>query len=268
MPTFPNDKPDIARLHGDLLVQICAGTPETCNHVLRRLMRATRESLVLKWLMPGFNTPNTLGPGRATGRNMLGFKDGTANPDSGDGALMDDLVWIGAETDEPSWTVGGTYQVVRLIRNRVEFWDRTALRTQETIIGRHKATGAPLGMTAETDVPEFAGDPDGKAFRLDGHIRLANPRTPETEKNRILRRGFNYSAGFDEAGQLDQGLLFVCFQRSLQDGFVAVQTRLDGEALEEYITPFGGGFFFALPGVGAPDGSYADPLFDQAALDR
>ena len=268
MPTFPNDKPDVSRLHGDVLVQVCAGTPEMCNHVLRRLMRATRESLVLKWLMPGFNKPNTLGPGRAAGRNMLGFKDGTANPDSGDGTLMDELVWIEAGTDEPAWTVGGTYQVVRLIRNRVEFWDRTALRTQETIIGRHKATGAPLGMADETDVPDFAADPDGKAFRLDGHIRLANPRTPETERNRILRRGFNYSAGFDEAGQLDQGLLFVCFQRSLEDGFVAVQTRLNGEALEEYITPFGGGFFFALPGVAGADDSYADALFAHASLGR
>ena len=97
-------------------------------------------------------------------------------------------------------------------------------------------------------------------FRLDGHIRLANPRLPETQKNRILRRGFNYSQGFDRAGQLDQGLLFVCFQKSLEDGFLAVQNRLNGEALEEYITPFGGGLFFILPGVTSPDRFLADQL--------
>ena len=261
MPTFPNDKPDVNRLHGDLVIQICAGTPEMCNHVLRRVMRATRDSLVVKWLMPGFNTPNKLGPGRATGRNMLGFKDGTANLNSGDDALMEDLVWVSAGADEPAWTAGGTYQVVRLIRNRVEFWDRTALRTQETIIGRTKATGAPLGMKDEADLPDFSTDPEGKAFRLDGHIRLANPRTAATERNLLLRRGFNYANGFTKDGHLDQGLLFVCFQRSLADGFIAVQERLNGEALEEYITPIGGGFFFVPAGRRAAGEPFAATLF-------
>ncbi len=64
-----------------------------------------------------------------------------------------------------------------------------------------------------------------------------------------MRRGFSYSLGFDAAGHFDQGLLFQCFQHSLEAGFLTVQHRLNGEALEEYITPVGGGFFFALPGV-------------------
>jgi deferrochelatase/peroxidase EfeB len=139
--------------------------------------------------------------------------------------------------------------VVRIIQNHVEFWDRTALETQEGIIGRVKETGAPLDGRHETDVPDFAADPKGKTFRLDGHIRLANPRTKATEKNRILRRGFSYQSGFGASGQLDQGLLFVCFQQDVDRGFVTVQERLNGEALEEYIRPVGGGFFYALPGV-------------------
>ena len=36
------------------------------------------------------------------------------------------------------------------------------------------------------------------------------------------------------------GLLFVCFQADLASGFLAVQARLNGEQLEEYIKPIGG----------------------------
>ena len=249
MPAFPNDTLQPERVHGDLLVQVCGGSDETCIHALRRLMRATRDSMVVRWMLPGFNQPNTLGAGRTSTRNLLGFKDGTANLSTADDGLMDDLVWVAAGDDEPAWAADGSYHVVRIIRMRVEFWDRTPLRTQETIIGRKKSSGAPLDGTTETDAPDFAADPEGKTFRLDGHIRLANPRSAETDSNRILRRGFSYSLGFDAAGHFDQGLLFQCFQRDLEAGFVTVQNRLNGEALEEYITPVGGGYFFALPGV-------------------
>lgn len=250
MEHFPHDQIDPTRTHGDLLVQLCASEPDACVHALRILMRATRSTLVLRWMMPGFQRPNTMSQGRTSTRNLLGFKDGTANLDASDDSLMDQLVWVpSGVAGEPAWTACGTYMVVRIIRNKVEFWDRTALATQEDIIGRRKASGAPLDGTRETDIPSYKTDPSGHKTPLDAHIRLANPRTAETQKNRILRRGFNFSNGFAKNGQLEQGLLFVCFQRDLDEGFVTVQNRLNGEPLEEYLQPVGGGFFFALPGV-------------------
>ncbi|STW00605.1 Ferrous iron transport peroxidase EfeB [Klebsiella pneumoniae] len=65
----------------------------------------------------------------------------------------------------------------------------------------------------------------------------------------MMRRGYSYSLGVTNAGQLDMGLLFVCYQHDLEKGFLTVQKRLNGEALEEYVKPIGGGYFFVLPGV-------------------
>ena len=115
-------------------------------------------------------------------------------------------------------------------------------------MGREKVSGAVLGLSREEDEPAYAQDRAGRVVPLDAHIRLANPRTPETSGELMLRKGFNFQKGFDGAGLLDQGLAFVSYQRRLAQ-FLAVQERLKGEPLEEYTLPFGGGFFFVLPGA-------------------
>ncbi len=249
MPFFANDRLDPKRSHGDLLLSLSADTPDVNIFALRQLMRRTRGKLSLRWMVDGFNRRSKPQPGKAPVRNLMGFRDGTANLDAADEAQMRRHVFVGPDDDEPAWAVGGSYVAVRAIRMFVEFWDRTPLAEQEAIIGRHKESGAPLGGKRETEIPDFADDADGVITPLDAHIRLANPRTKATDDNLILRRGFSFSRGFDDAGRLDQGLAFVSFQRSLERGFIAVQQRLDGEPLEEYIQPQGGGFFFALPGV-------------------
>lgn len=246
MEKFPNDAIDPDMAHGDLLLQICADTIEATIYALRDIIRQTGPMMAPRWQIAGFLPAKPVTPQETTGRNMLGFKDGTANPSTQDAGLMDSLVWVqpGAK-GEPAWTAGGSYQVIRLIRNLVERWDRTQLAGQEAIIGRHKLSGAPLGMQNENDTPDFTSP----LMPPKAHIRLANPRTAATEQNRIFRRGYNYSLGLDRAGHMNMGLIFASYQASLDDGFRSVQQRLNGEPLEEYIKPFGGGYFFTFPGV-------------------
>ncbi|OJY38961.1 MAG: hypothetical protein BGP06_15060 [Rhizobiales bacterium 65-9] len=253
MARFPNDALNRRICHGDLALQICANTRDAALHALRDIIKHCSDQLVLKWKQEG-DVP-VLAPGSGapaeSARNFLGFRDGSANPDASDLDLMDRLVWVGPARDEPRWATGGSYQVVRIIRNFVERWDRTPLREQERIMGRAKMSGAPLDKpdAGEFAVPDYASDPLGKLTTLDAHIRLANPRSGGDKESLILRRPFNYSNGVTNAGQLDQGLLFICYQADLEKGFIAIQNRLNGEPLEEYIKPVGGGYFFALPGA-------------------
>ena len=221
MPFVSNDRLDPERSHGDLLLSIEAEHPDTALFALRQLMRRTRQhagaALGARRLHPPRQHRRPLHrlaaqPDGLHRRHRQPRRRAPARPWTATSG------WPRATASRPGRSAAPTTWC-GVIRMLVEFWDRTPLSpSRRHIMGRHKVSGAPLGMEHETDVPDYAADPKGDAIPLDAHIRLANPRTPETADSLILRRGFSYARGYDRAGRLDQGLAFVCYQRSLESG--------------------------------------------------
>ncbi|WP_328885154.1 Dyp-type peroxidase [Streptomyces sp. NBC_00316] len=260
MTPFRHDDLDPALSQGDLLIQICADERDTTVHALLDILMHTKSAAKLRWRIDGQRNPE-----RPVGvrRDWFGFKDGISNPTVTDPAQMNQWVWVQPKSAEPAWAAGGTYHVVRIVHFFIEAWQKVPVAQQERIFGRRKASGAPMYAVGEnaTDLldPIYTNDPQGLITPLNSHIRLANPQTPQTAAtSTILRRSYDYDRS-PNPPELDMGHAFVCFQQELNT-YIAMQTRLEGEALVPFISPRGGGYFFALPGVRDEKDYYARGL--------
>ena len=250
LPVFPGDQLVPALTGGDLSVQACADDPQVAFHAVRQLALVASGRAEIRWVQTGFSSRPVDG---TTGRNLMGFKDGTQSPKS-----VDKAVWAAAGA--PQWMQGGTYMVVRRIRIALEHWDRTNIAFQEQTVGRHKLSGAPLGLTDEfaplgldrqdTDenpvIPEHA------------HVRMANADNVGAAE--ILRRGYSYNDGVNlvaerwppwrQGLEYDAGLLFICYQADPRTGFIKLFTDMARfDMLNQFTTHTGGGLFACPRGV-------------------
>lgn len=245
MPTFTGDVLDPQQSHGDLLLQITGRSAQAVRDAAEQTLSKLPQWRI-RWRIDGVRPEDRTESGRGLALNPFHFTEGYGNPASP--AEIAERATVQTGQGEPTWAMGGSYQVIRIIRLATDFWDRDTLHDQERIIGRRK-DGRWLDGTPADERAVFASDPDGKITPLDAHVRRAAPdrRHPPP----LVRRGYNYRRSTD-----DQGLIFSCFQRDLAEGFEAVQHRLQGEAMAKYTLTVGGGYFFVPP----PGGEWLNTL--------
>ncbi|GAA1809405.1 Dyp-type peroxidase [Agromyces neolithicus] len=245
LPAFTGDQLDPARSGGDIVVQMCSDDPLILANADRVITRRAENTLTVRWQEQGFGSTGARSDGR-TGRNLMGQLDGTNNVTTSQLATSGPI-WV--DERDPGWMAGGTYLVVRRIRMLLGDWERQNTAHQERVIGRTKDTGAPLGGTMESDYVDLeARNADGSlTIPADSHVRLAKP---SSSSENMMRRGYSYRGAVLSDGTVDQGLLFISFQKDPTTSFIPVQQRLAAhDALSEFTVTTGSALFAILPGT-------------------
>ncbi|MGW5354392.1 Dyp-type peroxidase [Streptomyces sp. NPDC004031] len=243
MPSFPGDLLDGTRSHGDVLLHLAARTDRGVQRAERALLAAVPDWKV-RWRTTMYRDDNHVQADRPVSRNRLGYTEGLGNPRTV--AQIDGDALVRPGDGEPDWAVGGSYQVVRLIQVAVQQWATHTPEQRDRIVGR-RAGGRWLDGAAADEHPNFPADPRGSTTPLDAHVRRANPAASRGTAVPLIRRGYSYAHPAADGAASDEGLVFICYQRSLTAGFTAVQHRLAGEALARYVLTTGGGYYFVPP---------------------
>ena len=250
LPRFPLDTLTPGASGGDLCVQACADDPQIAVHAVRNLTRIGFGTVGMRWSQHGFGRSSSTTREQVTPRNLMGFKDGSANIRADETDELDKHVWVAADDDRSaSWLAGGSYLVTRRGMITVELWDRQKLRDQEEFIGRTKGEGAPLTGRKEFDEPDFRAKAGGEfVIPEDAHVRVVHPTNHGGA--RILRRGYNIADGTNDIGRMNAGLFFIGFVRHPGKQFVPIQMAMSrSDILMEYLRFTQSSVFAIPPGI-------------------
>lgn len=230
LPPFKGDRLNDDFSHGDLVLQVCGDDLTAVSHAVRVLTRGGQDYCSPRWIQRGFVDS----PQGQTPRNLLGFKDGTANP--ANDAEFEDTIW-----DDQ----GGTSMVVRRIVYDMPDWEALDRKSREVVFGRTIDEGAPLGGEKETDPVDLnKADETGIPF-IDprSHVGIA-----AGNGKRMRRRAYNWDGEISPLGST--GLIFISFQDDPEGGFSELQRRLaEKDRLNRWITHVGSALFWCPPGT-------------------
>jgi putative iron-dependent peroxidase len=166
---------------GDLLFHIRAHRLDLCFELAERLVNRLRGSARVVDEVHGFRSFDE--------RDLLGFVDGTENPE-GEAAV--DAVLI---DDEDAEFAGGSYVVVQKYVHDLEAWDGLPVGQQEEAIGREKLS----------DI-EFADEDKAP----NSHLALNVIEGPDGEERQIMR----FNMPFGRVGDAEYGTYFIGYAKA------------------------------------------------------
>ncbi|WP_223623122.1 Dyp-type peroxidase [Microbacterium sp. EST19A] len=236
LPAFPREDVDERHRGGDLVIQVCASDPLVPALALAGVIDDVPE-LVERWRQCGTRGPSVEVHGtHSAPRNVLGFVDGIAAPLTDD--ELAESVWIRHRA-----TAGASILVVRRMEIDLAAFRRLPVAGQEGVIGRERASSAPLsGGEIGDDVDLQAKSPDGSyMIPVDAHVRRAHPRPAGVPL--MLRRSYSMDDPL--------GLLFVSYQAELRTFTQTMERMSESDALLDFTRTTATGTFLALPGFDA-----------------
>ena len=165
---------------GDLLFHIRAGRLDLCFELAGRLAERLRSAATVVDEVHGFRSFDE--------RDLLGFVDGTENPD---GAAAGAATIVGEE-DPPF--AGGSYVVVQKYLHDLAAWDALAIEQQELAIGRSKLSDIEL--------------PD-ELKPANSHVALNTIVDEDGNQRQIMR----FNMPFGRVGAQEFGTYFIGYAR-------------------------------------------------------
>ncbi|GAA1905396.1 Dyp-type peroxidase [Streptantibioticus ferralitis] len=214
---------------GDLLFHIRGGREDLCFGLASLIMGRLRGAVTVRDEVHGFKYFDE--------RDLLGFVDGTENPE---GPQATAAALIGAE--DPEFT-GGSYVIVQKYLHDLQAWEALPVEAQEKVIGRTKLSDIEL---------------DDAVQPADSHVALNTIVDPDGTQRQILRDNMP----FGSAGRGEFGTYYIGYARTpavteqmLENMFLGTPSAAHDRVLD-FSTAVTGTLFFV------PSADFLDDLPD------
>lgn len=225
---------------GDLLFHLRARRTDLCFELARLLLEALGPAVTVVDEVHGFTYFDE--------RDLLGFVDGSENPQGG---AATDAVYVTEADDEPPFH-GGSYVIVQKYVHDMTAWQSLTVEEQEHVIGRTKA--------ANVELPDDIKPPDS-------HVALNTIVDEDGTERQILRENMP----FGQVGRGEFGTYFIGYartpevtERMLRNMFLGAPPGRTDRILD-FSTAVTGGLFF-VPSADLLDDLPAPPPPAAAAL--